>query len=121
MQKWRYYLFVVIILGGFMLLMQGGNYLKSPFGENDDVNAGMRTLSHHIAGQDWQQAADSFQYLDSAWRTVVPRIQFSVEKDEINAINVNLARLKAYIQFQDQKNSAAELSEAREHWMNLNK
>lgn len=120
MQKWNYYLTVVVVLSLFILLMQGGNYLKSPRGENDNVDARMQILEKQIAGQDWEQASDTFQSLNDAWRIIVPRIQFSVEKDEINAINVNLARLKAYIHFQDQKNSAAELSEAREHWINLN-
>ena len=50
----------------------------------------------------------------------MPRIQYSVEKDEINAINLNLARIKAYIALREGDEAYVELIEAMEHWENLN-
>ena len=45
----------------------------------------------------------------------------SVEKNEINAIDVNLARLKSCVTSRDNTQALLELNEAREHWHDLNR
>ena len=48
-------------------------------------------------------------------------IQFSSERDEINAFTMNVARLRGAIRAQDKAISLSELSEAFEHWKQLGK
>ena len=58
--------------------------------------------------------------LSTAWEKVSPRIQFSVDKDEMKAIEVGLSRLQAFLQSQDRSQALATAAEIREHWDHLN-
>ena len=39
--------------------------------------------------------------IDFAWKKIIPRIQFSVERDEIYNISLNIARLRGSISAED--------------------
>ncbi|MGI6422195.1 MAG: DUF4363 family protein [Syntrophomonadaceae bacterium] len=114
MKKWAYYLIVSLVLIAFALLMNSGNYWARP------MSKPFSDLEHSLQREDWEQAEKNCRYLMLSWRQVVPRIQYSVEKDEINAINLNLARIKAYIALREGDEAYVELIEAMEHWENLN-
>lgn len=120
MRKVLYYLCVAAVLGIFVCIMNGGNYLKSPRSDTDDVNLYLDRLDHDVVNENWDSAAINSEKLRRAWKIISPRIQFSVEKSEIDAINVNLARIQAYVKLKDQVGSYAELKEANEHWNDLN-
>lgn len=120
MRKLTIYALPIITLLAFIIIMNSGDYLKKPFSQHDNVPRQIVTLEKEIKQKDWQQASQEWEKLDSAWEKVMPRIQFSVEKDEINAIDVGLGRLKGYIVARDYSNALAQLSEIREHWENLN-
>jgi len=47
------------------------------------------------------------------------RIQFSSERDEINFLSADIARLKGAIRGKDKAEAYAQLEEAREHWEQL--
>ncbi len=115
MKKIIYYICIVTVLIFFALVMNSGSYFKKSM--SDDFNA----LNRDLNSADWDKAENSFKELSDSWKDLVPRIQFSVEKDEINAINVNISRMDAYIQLRDKNEAMAELSEAVEHWNNVNK
>jgi len=115
-----YYVLPIIVLVVFALLMNSGNYYKSPRGISDDFEGYLHQVQQQVLTSDWEQAQNDFPLLSAAWSEIIPRIQYSVEKDEINAINVNLARLHAYLDAHDPKNALAEINEAREHWDHLN-
>lgn len=114
MKKPAYYLIVVMALLFFVAVMNSGSFLAR--GLSDDF----RDMRHSLQSEEWKQAEINCQDLMLAWRNTVARIQFSVEKDEINAINVNLARMKAHIELRQNNEAYVELLEAMEHWENLN-
>lgn len=120
MHKALYYSAIVLILTIFIFIMNAGDYMKSPRGQSDDVAEYIDLLREDIINEEWSEAEENSKKLHIAWKKVVPRIQFSVEKDEINAINVNLSRLTAYVAAREDEEALAELYEAREHWNNLN-
>jgi len=121
MRKIAYYLCVTFLLTFCVLIMNGGDYLKKQHSQTDDVVLHFDRLGSNLKSEDWDKAAADYQNLKTAWQQITPRIQYSVEKDEMNAINVNLARIGAYIDLQEDDDAFAELSEAREHWNNLNR
>ena len=90
MKKWAYYLIVSLVLIAFALLMNSGNYWARP------MSKPFSDLEHSLQREDWEQAEKNCRYLMLSWRQVVPHT-IQCGKDEINAINLNLARIKAYI------------------------
>ena len=50
---------------------------------------------------------------------MVPRIQFSVERDIIMDISLNLARLRGAIEAEDKPGALMELSEVHQLWQAL--
>jgi hypothetical protein len=121
MKSLKYYAFVVLLFAVFIFIMNGGDLFKKPLGSEDNFMLYMNRLEDNISITEWQTASVNYEKLLRAWKKIIPRIQYSVEKDEINAIEVNLARLKSCITSQDKALALLELSEAREHWHNLNR
>ncbi len=121
MKSLKYYAFVVLLFTVFIFIMNGGDLFKKPLSSGDDFMLYMNQLEYNISVDEWQNASVNYAKLHRAWKKIVPRIQFSVEKDEINAIDVNLARLKSCISSQNKTLALLELNEAREHWHNLNR
>lgn len=120
MQKTIYYLVSIIILGSFVLITNSGDFLRKPTSDNNDVSLHIKNLEKDILDENWDEANDNYNKLKKAWEEVVVKIQFSVEKDEINYINLNLARLEAYLKLEEEDEALAELYEMKEHWNNLN-
>ncbi len=120
MKRLKYYAFMVVLFALFIFIMNGGDLFKKPLGSGDDFMLYMNQLENNICTKEWQTASINYENLHRAWKKIVPRIQYSVEKDEINAIDVNLARLKICINSQDKTLALLELNEAREHWHDLN-
>ena len=120
MKKLLPYLLPVLLLISFVLLMNGGNYLKNPRGNADNFQLHMHEVRNNLEKSEWPLARQNFKKMSIAWDKVTPRIQFSVEKDEINAIYINLARLNGLIQTREAKNALVELYETEEHWKHLN-
>lgn len=120
MQKIIYYSITVMVLISFTFVMNSGDYLRKPFSKEDNVSLYINNLEKNIIQEDWEEANNDYKNLKKAWEKVVVRIQFSVEKDEINFIEVNLARLGGYLKTKDKDEAIAELYEMEEHWNNLN-
>ncbi len=115
-----YYVLPIAVLVVFILIMNSGNYLKAPRRASDDFAADLHRVQQQVKSSQWEYARETYPLLTAAWHEIIPRIQYSVEKDEINAINVNLARLQVFIDVHDKNSALAEINEVREHWTHLN-
>ncbi|NLB88018.1 MAG: DUF4363 family protein [Syntrophomonadaceae bacterium] len=120
MQKFFYYLIAFTILLTFVAIMNSGDYLRKPTSNQDNVALHVNNIEKNILDENWEKVSHDYEQLKKSWEIVVKRIQFSVEKDEINYIKMNMARLGAYIKVEDQAGALAELYELEEHWNNLN-
>lgn len=110
----------IFLLIGFVLIMNGGDYLKKPRTSEDNFVLYANLLKEDLKQLNQEASAKNLEKLSTAWKKIIPRIQYSVEKDEINAINVNIARLQGYISIQNYNLAIIELYEIEEHWHNLN-
>jgi len=110
-----------VALAVFIFFLAGGQYLKQPRGEMDNVPAYLAKVREDVMSESWDQAEIDCEKLESAWRMVIPRIQYSVERDDINSINRNLTRLKGWLMVKDKPNSMVELQEAEMFWNELGK
>lgn len=119
LRKFLFYLVPSLILILSVAIMIGGPYLKNPKGDDENVAVYIEKVMEDIKNDHWEEANDNLEKLKSAWKKILPRIQFSIERDEAIEIDVNLARLKGLIFGKDQAAALAELNETAERWKNL--
>jgi hypothetical protein len=101
--------------------MISGSFLKKPFGNDDDVAQMIEKMMEDVNNESWDEAAVEADELDGAWRKVIKRIQFSEERDEINFLTSNIARIRGAVSAKDKSDSLMELNEAYIHWKELGK
>jgi hypothetical protein len=109
----------IAIIAISMIIMLSGPFLKKPWGEWDNVPKHIDITTKAILSDDWILAEQNEGKLEADWKAVIKRIQFSGERDEINALSVSIARLKASIIVRDKVSALMELSETGEHWEDL--
>lgn len=111
----------ILTLALFILVMISGNFLKKPLGKNDDIPQTIQRIEAHIHHENWEEVSNQTRELNEIWNRIVKRVQFSSERDEINAFTMNLARLRGAIAAKDKSAALIELNEAYEHWKDLGK
>jgi hypothetical protein len=109
----------VIMLTVFVLIMISGQFLKKPRTEEEDVLKYIDLVTKDVMEENWDNAYQDNIKLTKAWVKIVPRIQFSVERDEIYCLNINLARLNGIIIGQDKAGALAEIGDINENWNEL--
>jgi hypothetical protein len=109
----------IAIIAISMAIALSGTFLKKPRGEWDNVPKHMETTTKAIMSDDWTLAEQNETKLETAWKTVIKRIQFSGERDEMHDLTVSIFRLRASITSKDKSSALMELSEAKEHWDGL--
>ena len=120
MNKFVFYLIPILTLAIFFAIMNGGLILKNSIGERDQhFLKYYADIKACINDEQWEQAIDYCQKLKNAWNKRIPLIQFSVERDQINGIDISLARLTGYLEARDKAGALAELYEAKRHWDDL--
>ena len=120
MNKFVFYLIPILTLAIFFAIMNGGLILKNSIGERDQhFLKYYADIKACIDDEKWEQAIDYCQKLKNAWNKRIPWIQFSVERDQINGIDISLARLTGYLEARDKAGALAELYEAKRHWDDL--
>ncbi|NLZ51688.1 MAG: DUF4363 family protein [Thermoanaerobacteraceae bacterium] len=120
MRRFVFYLIPIVTLAIFFAIMNGGLILKNSIGEPDHhFIKYYNDIKAYINDEQWEQAIAHSQKLEDAWRKKIPWIQFSVERDQINGIDVALARLTGYLEARDKAGALAELYEAKRHWDDL--
>jgi Domain of unknown function (DUF4363) len=119
MIKLIHYLIPTIVLAFFIALMNAGPYLKEPRGEYDNVPKYFQMVEADVKTEQWDAAKNDLDALIKAWKFVIRRVQFDVERDEINGLSSNLARLDGSIDAKDKAGALAELAEAKGHWDEL--
>lgn len=108
---------VTVIL--FIMVMLSGNILKYSWGDDDNIPQSIATVMQDVNNENWEAATKNTDNLDKVWKKIVKRVQFSSERDEINAFSASVARLRGAIQAKDKSNALSELYEAYEHWDEL--
>ncbi|MCY6483358.1 DUF4363 family protein [Clostridium aestuarii] len=103
----------------FVFVMLGGSYLKKPRDPSEDVLGYMTMALEDIKEDRWDDFKEDITKLEVAWNKIIPRIQFSVERDEIYNLSINIARLKGIMIAEDKAGALVELNAALENWKEL--
>ncbi|MBE3574586.1 MAG: DUF4363 family protein [Firmicutes bacterium] len=108
---------IVLVLAFFLFVMAGASWLKRPWhGRSDDVSWAMNEAWRAIQQEKWSDAGPSVRSLQAAWRQVSPRIQFSVEIDDLMTFDESLERLKAAVAAKDKASGLVELATMKSRW-----
>ena len=119
MKKFISYLIPIATLAVFIIVMLSGNYFKKPRNSSEDVIGFVELSIIHAKVENWNKLKQDTANIDIAWKKIIPRIQYSVETDEVYNINLNLARLKGSIASEDKASTLIELNEIIEDWDEL--
>lgn len=112
----------VVTLIVFVLIMLSGSYFKKQvIGTEQDFIAHIETIKSNVEKSQWEEAMKNTYILDDTWQEIIKKIQFSEERDQMNNIDINIARLKGAINANDKTNALLELAEAKMHWKNVGK
>ncbi|OAA92875.1 DUF4363 family protein [Clostridium coskatii] len=109
----------IVTLTLFVLVMISDNFLKKPLTKNDNIPKCIQLVMEDVKNSKWDDAYKKTDQLSNAWKKVVARVQFSAEKDEIDSLTMNVARLRGAIATRNKANAFMELNEAYEHWDNI--
>lgn len=103
----------------FILVMQSGNVLKKPLGNEVGIPKTIEMMIEDIKNENWYSASNHWESLTKDWDKIVQRVQFSSERNEIEGLSLSIAGLKGAIEAQDQSDGLQRLYEAYEHWEDL--
>lgn len=121
MRKFLIVAIPIVTLAIFICIMLSGSILKKTLTKDDDVAQCINHMMQRVDKEDWEEASKGVEDLDKAWKKVMKRIQFSAERDEINYISTNIARLRGAIEAKDKSNALMELNAAYNHWKDIGK
>jgi len=119
MRKVASYLIPILSLIIFVVIMQGGCYYITSWSERNIIPEYVNQVESDINAERWDNAQEDLHRLDLAWKKAIPRIQYHAERDAIDGIKENIARLSGSIEAKDRGLALAELNELAEHWDNL--
>ena len=119
MKKFISYTIPIVTLTVFVLIMLSGNYFKKPRNSSEDVVSFVELSVGHANSEKWDKLEQDVTNIDFAWKKIIPRIQFSVERDEIYNISLNIASLRGSIASKDKSSTLIELNEIIENWNEL--
>lgn len=118
-RRFLFYLVPSLFLICSVAVMLGGSYLKKADGTEDRFFYYLEAVSNEVTSGQWEAADVNLEKLRALWREILPKIQFSIDRDEAIQINVRLARLQGLIIGRDPAAVLAELHEIKERWQNL--
>ena len=121
MKKFITYFIPIVTLTVFVLIMLGGNYFEKPHSPSEDVIAFVNISIKHAKVENWNKLEQDITDIDFAWKKIIPRIQFSVERDELYNISLNIASLRGSISSEYKASTLIELNEIIENWDELTK
>ncbi|MGY0693913.1 DUF4363 family protein [Virgibacillus sp. FSP13] len=111
----------IILIGLFIFVMTSGSLLKKPMFGDDDVAHYIHNVKESVHDKSWKTASKNLNKAQKAWKKVIPRIQFSVERDEMNMFGKKLERTQAFISAKEKGSALAELAEAQYLWKEFGK
>jgi len=119
MRKFMIIALPIVILVLFVMVMLSGDLLKQPLGKDDNLPQSIEAVIQDVNQGNWEAANQNTDNLNKVWDKVVTRVQYSSERDEINDLSTNIARLKGAIQAKDKSIALTELNDAYTHWKEL--
>ncbi|HEY8344084.1 MAG TPA: DUF4363 family protein [Bacillota bacterium] len=108
-----------LVLLLFIVIMNSGTVFKETFGLNRRIPENFVLLQLSISNEEWSAADYYLKELKTEWKKLLPSLQFSVERDEINHFQQTLARMTGFIEAREKAGTLVELRALEETWRDL--
>jgi len=118
-QKWLVFGVPVLLLAFSVLVMTSGGWLKKPLRGDDDVFGLVQEMEQLAKDENWEAVWDRSLAAYEAWRRVVNRVQYSVEREMILEISGSLAKMQGAAQARDMTALLQEVYYFYDLWNNL--
>ena len=107
--------FIIIFIG----IMQSGKVFKIMGGEAQDLSRNVKELMEIIKEENWQEAHKKSEEVERVFKQKSKWLQISEERDRLDEIARELARIRGYIYAEDMGGSLSELEEVLENWKEI--
>ncbi len=113
------YILPGLVLLFFVLVMNGeklyGFFI--PFEQSFSSHA--LRLENDLQSQSWEAAAEDLRQLRASWQKARRHLQLAVERNKIEELDENMARLEALIRMREAPGALAELLAAENNWLHV--
>ncbi len=113
------YILPGLVLVFFALVMNGEKLYGYFVPDEQSFSACALRLENDLAGQNWEAAAEDLRQLRASWRTACRHLQLAAERDKMEELDENMARLEALIRMRDPAGALSELLAAENNWMHI--
>lgn len=104
----------------FVFVMNSGFAFEKP--DNYSVPEHAEIIRQSIMNEDWHSVDKEISQMNAVVKNkIFPFIQFSAEKDEMMALDLNISRLKGCVDSKDKSAALIFLQELKNNWFNLNR
>ena len=107
--------FIIVFIG----IMQSGKLIKNMGGEAQDLPRNVKELMDIIKEENWQEADKKSEKVDRIFNQKSQWLQISEERDRLDEIARELARVKGYIYAEEVGGSLAALEAVLENWKEI--
>lgn len=119
MRKIFWYLIPVVTLAAFVWVMHSADALKKPPGNEEGVPYYLQLLKDDVTREDWDAATRHQAKLEEAWRSVIPKIQYTIEREEFNEVDRTVARVRGAVAARDKTEALVQINELESGWGEL--
>lgn len=108
-----------IMLYVFLSILCSCEPIRKPLDSRTGFSKCLKETENYIRNEDWQNAMDSLENANKAWKRLKPIIQVDVDHDYINVIETNFTLLKAYIETREKSDSLGLILIIQQDWKNI--
>jgi hypothetical protein len=93
--------------------------LVKPLGRKMHFSEQLMQIEDAIRSESWEQADEKLEMAKKAWKKLKPWLQIDIDHDYVHEIEENLAKLKGYIDTEEQPDALASLLLIQETWEDI--
>lgn len=109
------HVFLFIALGIFLSLC-ACEPIRKPIDNRIGFSKYLKETEKSIRNEDWQNAQNSLDNANRAWRSIKPILQIDIDHDYVNDIENNFTQLKAYIETKEKPDSLSLILLIQQDW-----
>lgn len=116
MKLWTamFFIMIAIIVVGFSL---ESSILKA----TDSLSRSLDLVKESVRSARWQEALELWEQIDKTWRVHQEHWNIFIHNDDLDDVTIHLARLKSYLENEEQASSLAEIVEVEIQLVQLHK
>lgn len=121
MRKFLTIFIPIFFLAICIMAMLSGPLLKKPWKEEENILQYINNIQVYCKEGEWDRSEKEIDKVEKAWESILRRVQYTSEVDEIDDIYNNIARMKGGIMAKDLGITLGSTEEIKTNWENLGK